>query len=252
MRVSLICLLLLPVLMSPAGAAETVVLYDGSTLSGTVRLTGDNIEVRTDHGTLTLPAWRVARVGADCLPNNNGDGASTPAPDQQTGRGTAGVLDTSVTARPAGERLAPAPEKVAASGDLRGALPPAIGADPRTVSAPPDRIPDRRATDLVLDRTGYASAVGDDGIVSVLPPGDPSRYQVRLLCVADLLVDRSDLVSGVVGLGTVVPRAGRAGALPQYASSAAGPGGRSGSDSLRRGPDGHPQASPSARQEDGG
>ena len=45
-----------------AAVADTVVLKGGSRLEGEVRALGSRVEVTTEAGTLTLPAWRVSRV----------------------------------------------------------------------------------------------------------------------------------------------------------------------------------------------
>ena len=50
------------VLSAPWAGADTVVLTDGTRLTGTVEASGKGLVVTTGSGTLTVPRWRVAAL----------------------------------------------------------------------------------------------------------------------------------------------------------------------------------------------
>ncbi len=176
--------------VATTAVADTAVLANGARLRGEVRVRGKRVEISTENGLLTLPAWRVSRVEREAAPAQF-VGARQPEGAQSRTRAMA-RLRRALTAELAVEfEETPLPEALARIGEEAGL---------DLVMAPQVRELEKEVT---LERTAQARSVLQEVMESagltadVLPDGAlrvrPREAAGHTVPAADMLERRIDV-----------------------------------------------------------
>lgn len=229
--------------------ADTVVLLDGARLTGEVEVTRKGVTVRSGDGTLTLPAWRVARVvraEASSEPAQK-PAAEAPAPEtaerqepaarekQDRPPAVARVLKQKLSVDFEGASLEDVLSYIREVTGVNMGLTAEVRADTDPVYLNLTDVTVESILELVLEPRGFGYAVKPGDILYVRKGRLGEDLQVRVYDVRDLLLSNEDRFGGAgaggVGAGGGGQGAGGAGGLgggggfsPQFGGGQGGAG----------------------------
>jgi hypothetical protein len=246
--------------LAAAARADTVVLTNGTRLSGELRLVRNGIAVQSRTGTVTVPAWRVANVfrgAAPAAPQPAVPQPATPQPEPREARPEPAAAETPSPTQPAAAtpqgmtqrqgppsvaRVLTTPATVSFDGasvyeameyirDLTG-VNMALAAEVRTAQVPVhlnvSDVPLYTILELILEPANLGYTIRPGEILYVGRRGT-LRPVVRVYRVTDLLVSVEDRTGGATGTsarGTSYSsdRSGSEGSstMPQYGQSSSG------------------------------
>jgi hypothetical protein len=194
---------ILIVCLASAVHAETVVLTDGRTLQGEVRVLAEEVRIDTRYGSLTLPRCRVLRVGAGPADLAQADAhdavpAQAAMPEEVHSGPAVPQMDDPL-ARPVNVEVRGTPmhEAVPYVADMTGmnlAIQSPVRTDIRTVDMRVREMPAREVLKLMLEPNGYGYCVMPGRILRIGPAASLRDPETAVYDVTDLLVSRADAV----------------------------------------------------------
>jgi hypothetical protein len=214
--------------------ADTVVLKDGTRLTGEVATGRLRVTIRSSAGTLILPAARVGRIERAGLPAEQ-PREVTPAqreapvaprvkPVASAGKlpPVSEVLTGRITVDFDAVPLASALEHIGELTDLDVVLGAEVRADPEPVSLRLTEKPVETVLDFLLEPRGYSYTAKPSRILYVGRGPVGGEYVVRIYDVRDLLLSIEDQPGAGAGAGGAAGRGTVGDLAPQFGSGQAG------------------------------
>ncbi|MHC5034911.1 MAG: hypothetical protein ACYTFZ_07725, partial [Planctomycetota bacterium] len=214
--------------------ADTVVLKDGTRLTGEVTAGRERVTIRSSSGTLILPAARVGRIEraeppADQPPRAKSAPRKAPEAPRVEPAASVGklppvsdALQRKITVDFEAVPLAGALEQIGELADLDVVLGAEVREDPEPVSLRLEERSVETVLELLLEPRGYGYTARPSRILYVGRGPVGGEYFVRIYDVRDLLLSIEDQAVSGAGAGGGARQDTEGGLAPQFASGQAG------------------------------